>query len=201
MDSAGNRARACTRAPWTEGSNAPTRGSSAPLPDGGRLELWRDMARSVEAIRKLSPRDAAKWPAFCERMARLARLLESVYTAPPPDFMSRSIGDLARLAVLGLRVRRPRPAGDRRSAAPRCRCRRRIFWTTTSRCDALKGMLGAAGVMHLCQGPRSGGTAFRLLHHHVGSPPGVFRPPSLEHTARAERPARHRNTPRRRHQP
>ena len=31
--------------------------------------------------------------------------------------------------------------------------------------------------MHLRQGPRSGGTAFRLLHHHVGSPPGVFRPP------------------------
>ena len=43
--------------------------------------------------------------------------------------------------------------------------------------DALKGALGAAGVMHLHQGPRSGGTAFVLLHHHVGSPPGVFRPP------------------------
>jgi phytoene dehydrogenase-like protein len=43
--------------------------------------------------------------------------------------------------------------------------------------DALKAALGAAGVMHLQQGPRSGGTAFRLLHHHVGSPAGVFRPP------------------------
>jgi phytoene dehydrogenase-like protein len=42
---------------------------------------------------------------------------------------------------------------------------------------ALKGLLGAAGVRHLQQGPRSGGTAFRLLHDHVGSPPGVFRPP------------------------
>jgi len=43
--------------------------------------------------------------------------------------------------------------------------------------DALKGVLAAAGVLHLRQGPRSGGTAFSLLHHHVGSPPGVFRPP------------------------
>jgi phytoene dehydrogenase-like protein len=42
--------------------------------------------------------------------------------------------------------------------------------------DALKGALGAAGVLHVLQGPRSGGTAFRLLHHHVGCPPGVFRP-------------------------
>jgi phytoene dehydrogenase-like protein len=43
--------------------------------------------------------------------------------------------------------------------------------------DALKGALGAAGVLHLCAGPRSAGTAFRLLHHHVGCPQGVFRPP------------------------
>ncbi len=42
--------------------------------------------------------------------------------------------------------------------------------------DALKGVLGAGGVLHLHQGPRSGGTAFALLHRHVGSPPGVFRP-------------------------
>jgi phytoene dehydrogenase-like protein len=43
--------------------------------------------------------------------------------------------------------------------------------------DTLKGLLGAAGIMHAHQGPRSGGTAFRLLHQHVGSPSGVFRPP------------------------
>jgi phytoene dehydrogenase-like protein len=42
--------------------------------------------------------------------------------------------------------------------------------------DPLKGVLGAGGVMHLHQGPRSGGTAFALLHRHVASPPGVFRP-------------------------
>jgi phytoene dehydrogenase-like protein len=41
--------------------------------------------------------------------------------------------------------------------------------------DALKGVLGAAGIRNLQQGPRSAGTAFVFLHHHVGSPPGVFR--------------------------
>jgi len=38
-------------------------------------------------------------------------------------------------------------------------------------------VLGAVGVWHLRQGPRAGGTAFNFLHHHVGSPAGVFRPP------------------------
>jgi phytoene dehydrogenase-like protein len=149
---------------------------TTPLPGGGRLELWQDMTRSAEAIRKLSPRDAAKWPGFCERMACLAHLLESVYTAPPPNFMSKNIADLARLAVLGFRLRRLGRQGieDLLRLLPMSAA---DFLDDHFESDVLKGMLGAAGVMHLCQGPRSGGTTFRVLHHHVGSPLGVFRPP------------------------
>ncbi len=149
---------------------------SAPLPDGGCLELWHDVARSAAAIRRLSPRDAAKWPAFCEGMARLARLLETVYAAPPPDPMSRQLGELARLAGLGLRARRLGRQGiaDLLRLLPMSVADFLDDWFES---EALKGLLGAAGVMHLQQGPRSGGTAFRLLHHHVGSPAGVFRPP------------------------
>jgi len=149
---------------------------AAPLPDGGRLELWRDVARSAEAIRRVSPHDAAKWPAFCERMARLARLLETLYAAPPPDPMSRELGELARLAGLGLRARRLGRQGieDLLRLLPMSVADFLDDWFES---DALKAVLGAAGVMHLQQGPRSGGTAFRLLHHHVGSPAGVFRSP------------------------
>lgn len=156
--------------------HSPDPWATAPLLDGGRLELWHDMARSAEAIRRLSPRDAGKWPEFCERMACLARLLESVYTAPPPDFMGRNVAELARLAVLGFRVRRLGRQGieDLLRLLPMSAA---DFLDDHFESDVLKGMLGAAGVMHLSQGPRSGGTAFRLLHHHVGSPPGVFRPP------------------------
>jgi phytoene dehydrogenase-like protein len=45
---------------------------------------------------------------------------------------------------------------------------------------ALKGALGAFAVRDLRQGPRSAGTAFRLLHLHVGSPRGVFRPATVD---------------------
>jgi phytoene dehydrogenase-like protein len=139
---------------------------AVPLPGGGRLELWRDMARSVEAIRRVSPRDAERWPAFCKRMARLARFLAALYAAPPPDPLSLGFGLRARrLGRQGLE--------DLLRILPMPVAELLDDWFES---DALKGALGAAGVLHLLQGPRSGGTAFRLLHHHVGCPPGVFRP-------------------------
>jgi phytoene dehydrogenase-like protein len=150
--------------------------AAAPLPDGGRLELSHDMARSVKSISHLSPRDAAKWPEFCERMARLAGVLEMLYAAPPPDPMSRAFGELARMARLGLRVRRlgRQPIEDLLRTLPMSVADLLDDWFES---DALKGLLAMGGVMHLAQGPRSGGTAFVLLHGHVGSPPGVFGPP------------------------
>jgi phytoene dehydrogenase-like protein len=140
---------------------------TVPLAAGGRLELWRDMARSVEAIRRLSASDAERWPEFCERMARLARFLEALYAAPPPDPLSTGFA---------LRARRlgKRGLADLLRILPMPVAELLDDWFES---DALKGVLGAAGVLHLLQGPRSGGTAFRLLHHHVGCPPGVFRPP------------------------
>jgi len=137
------------------------------LPQGGRLELWRDTKRSVEAIRRVSPGDARKWPEFCARMARLARFLGRLYLDPPPDPLGVRFALRARL--LGRQG-----LTDLMRLLPMSVAELLDDWFES---DALKGALGAAGVLHLHQGPRSGGTAFRLLHHHVGSPPGVFRPP------------------------
>lgn len=139
----------------------------APLPGGGRLELWRDMGRSVESIRRASARDAARWPEFCKRMARLARFLGALYAAPPPDPLSFGFAlGARRLGAQGLE--------DLLRILPMPVAELLDDWFES---DVLKGALGGAGVLHLLQGPRSGGTAFRLLHHHVGCPPGVFRPP------------------------
>ena len=148
--------------PWIE----------APLPEGGRLQLWQDMSRSVDAIRRVSPADAAQWPAFCERMQRLARLLESLYVEAPPDFMGRNPGDLWGIAQIALRVRRLGRQGieDFTRALPMSVADLLDDWFES---DALKGALGAAGIMHLCQGPRSGGTAYAFLHHHAGN--GLLR--------------------------
>jgi phytoene dehydrogenase-like protein len=139
----------------------------APLPQGGTLELWRDMARTVESIRRVSPRDAAAWPDFCARLAAIARFFERLYAAAPVNPLN---------VKLALRVRRlgRESMEDLMRLLPMSVAELLDDWFE---CDALKGVLAAMGVLHLQQGPRSAGTAFRLLHHHVGSAEGVFRPP------------------------
>lgn len=146
-----------------------------PLAHGGTLELSRDVSRSVEAIRRLSPADAARWPEFSARMHTLASVLEKLYLAPPPDIETRNPGELARIGGLGLYVRRlgKQAVIDLARILPMSIAELLDDWFEN---DALKGALGALGIWHLKQGPRAGGTAFNFLHHHVGSPPGVFRP-------------------------
>jgi phytoene dehydrogenase-like protein len=137
------------------------------LPDGGTLELWRDVARTAQSIKRLSERDAARWPDFCRRMAALAKLFERLYLEParPPLELG-----------LAVRVRRLGREGmvDLMRLLPMSVAELLDDWFE---CDPLKGALGAMGIRHLQQGPRSGGTAFRFIHHHVGSTEGVFRPP------------------------
>ena len=145
---------------------APDPWATAIASDGRRLELWRDVARTSQSIKAFSARDAERWPEFCRRMASLAQLLERIYTEAPTDPLN------LRFA---LRVRRLGREGmvDLMRLLPMSVAELLDDWFE---CDALKGALGAMGILHVQQGPRSGGTAFGFLHHHVGSPPGVFRP-------------------------
>ena len=74
-------------------------------PEDTELALSADIRRSAEAIGKVSARDAEHWPRFCARMHALATLLESVYSAPPPDPMGRARGVGSSFARLAMRVR------------------------------------------------------------------------------------------------
>jgi phytoene dehydrogenase-like protein len=158
---------------------APDPWASVVLPGGRTLDLWRDVRRTCASLKAISEKDAARWPDFCRRMAALARLFERMYGEPPTDPLN------LRLAV---RVRGLGREGmvDLMRVLPMSVAELLDEWFE---CDALKGALGAMGVLHIQQGPRSGGTAFRFLHHHVGSPEGVFRPPRTNlGTALSQRP-------------
>lgn len=147
------------------------------IPLAGRetLELWRDVAKTAAAIRRVSPMDAERWPEFCTRMRTLASVLERLYLAPAPDIESNSPGELLRIAGLGLYVRRrgKQAVIDLARILPMSIAELLDDWFEH---PALKGALGALGIWHLKQGPRAGGTAFNFLHHLAGSPAGVFRP-------------------------
>lgn len=148
---------------------------AAPLEAGGHLELYQDIARSVESIRRVSNEDAQKWPSFCARMAAAARILESLYTAPPPDPLTDDRGELWQMAKWAFGTRRagPQTVVDVLRFLPMPVADLLDDWFESA---ALKGALGAMAVMHQRQGPRASGSTFGLLHHHVGSPLGVFRP-------------------------
>jgi phytoene dehydrogenase-like protein len=124
------------------------------------------MGRTVESLRRLSPKDAARWPEFCARMAALAQVFEALYTEPPVNpldlGMAMRVRRLGRQGMEDLMRVLPMPVAE--------------LLDDWFECDALKGALGAMGILNIRQGPRSGGTAFRMIHHHVGSPAGVFRP-------------------------
>jgi phytoene dehydrogenase-like protein len=164
----------------TEGWIAPELGLSVQVrrPDpwiGAPLELWQDMARSVDSIRRVSARDAERWPAFCERIARAASLLEVLYVSPPPDPVGESAGDMAQILGIAFKAHRagrqaiedllrllPMPVADLLDD-----------WFES---DVLKAQLASVAIAGLPYGPRAGGTALALVHRHVGSPPGVFGP-------------------------
>ena len=144
------------------------------LPDGTRLDLTHDIPRTANAIRKLSPRDADQWPRFCDRLHVLAGVLDHLYAAPPPDPLTRERPDFLELARTALRLRKLGAANatELMRLVPMSAADLLDSWFES---DALKGVLGAQSVRNLAQGPRAGGTAFNLLHHHVGCAPGVFR--------------------------
>src|SRR5712691_1575774 len=138
-----------------------------PLGDGRYLQLSADRAKTAASLRDLSPADAARWREFSERMTRLAGFLLSLYLAPPPQPLRTAPGDLLTLLRLGRRFRGLGKTGmiDLLRALPMSVAELLDEWFEA---DALKGTLAAGAVTGLHQGPRSGGTAFGLLHHLVG---------------------------------
>jgi phytoene dehydrogenase-like protein len=143
-----------------------------PAGAGDWLLLSRDTGRSAEAIRRFSTRDAGKWPAFCEQLAKHAGFLESLYVLPPPDIDAAGLGEV--LPLLGV-ARKLRGLGRRDMVellrvVPMSIQEMLDDWFES---PALKAVLAAGAIAGLRQGPRSGGTSFGLLHRQVGASPGA----------------------------
>ena len=154
----------------------PARGVLAPLSATDALYLDPDPVRAAEAIRHVSPADAARWPEFAALVAELSGFLEALYTAPPPRVDADTLAEHVMMLGLGRRLRK---LGKARMVQllrtlPMSVAELLDDWFES---DALKGAVGAQGITRICQGPRSGGTAFVLLHHAVGRPAGAFRAP------------------------
>ncbi len=141
---------------------------------GGFLTLSADPAAAGDAIRRRAPSDAAAWPGFTARLRSLAGFLGALYQRPAPDLDATAPGEL--LGMLGL-ARRLRGLGREGMVA----LLRVLPMSVQELLDdtfadpALKAAVAAGGVRDIHQGPRSGGTAFVLLHQLVGAPAGSVR--------------------------
>ena len=139
---------------------------------GSGLTLWRDAAKSAQAIAHFSKSDAEKWPAFSAQLIKLAGFLEKVYTLTPPQITTTNPAEMWSLLMLGRRLRGlgKRDMMEMVRALPMSVYELLNDWFETA---ALKGVIGAGGITNIRQGPRASGTALVLLHHLMGA--GAFR--------------------------
>lgn len=134
------------------------------LADGRSLPLFRDAARTADAIRPFSAKDAARWPVFCARIADAVRLVAAVREAEPPSLPAPSLRELLRLGALGWRLRRlgRRAMVETLRILPMSIAELVEEWFES---DALHGVIAGAGIVGLMQGPHAAGTTYALLHH------------------------------------
>jgi phytoene dehydrogenase-like protein len=150
----------------------------APAGDGSWLELRRDPAATAAGLRRFSARDAEQWPGFAARIHRIASFLGELYRLPAPDIDTTSLGEMWGLLQVGRKLRGL-------GATEMVEVLRTVPMAAAELLDdwfeheLLKGVLAAGAVIDIAQGPISGGTAFNLLHHLVGSPLGTFRARTL----------------------
>lgn len=146
----------------------------SPMLDGDYLLLWRELQKSQDAVRKFSQKDADKLPAFLDLISKAARFLESLYRDRPTDVLSKKSGDIWELVGMGRRLRKlgKRDMMEVLRILPMTARELLDEWFET---DVLKGTLGAQGITGIFQGPMGAGTAYMLLHQHVGAAKGVLR--------------------------
>jgi phytoene dehydrogenase-like protein len=145
-----------------------------PRLDGEAFTLWSDQRKTLEAIQRVSSRDAQEWPKFAERMNKLAGFLGVLYTQAPPSVQGEGVRNLLELAMLGRKLRALGKADlvELLRTLPMAIAE---LLDDTFESPPLKATIGAGGVAGIFQGVRSAGTSFVLLHHHVGAPTGAFR--------------------------
>jgi phytoene dehydrogenase-like protein len=143
----------------------------APRADGRYLSLADDPAARRAQIAKFSARDADAYAAYQAHLARLGAILGPLLDEIPPRLGSRRPQDLWRQGLLLRHLRKL----DERSAVDVTRLLAGSIADLVERyfeSDAMRGLLSVSGVIGTWAGPRSSGTAYVTLHHHIGDTGG-----------------------------
>jgi phytoene dehydrogenase-like protein len=141
----------------------------APRRDGRYLALPRDPHRRAEEIAKFSQSDVAAYERWDAWLTGMGRIVGPLLRAIPPRLGSHRPTDLVHQADLLRRLR----VLDVRGAVDLTRLLTSSIADLVEprfESDALRGAQSVSGVIGAWAGPRSPGTAYVMLHHHVGDP-------------------------------
>ncbi|HEY6481789.1 MAG TPA: NAD(P)/FAD-dependent oxidoreductase [Streptosporangiaceae bacterium] len=143
----------------------------APRASGDYLRLPYDRSDRHREISKFSVRDALAYEDYEAHLARLGAILGPLLDEIPPRLGSRRPPDLWRQGRLLRHLRKV----DTRSAVDITRLLTGSIADLVERyfeSDAMRGLLSVSGVIGTWAGPRSAGTAYVMLHHHIGDTGG-----------------------------
>ncbi|HSR85099.1 MAG TPA: NAD(P)/FAD-dependent oxidoreductase [Streptosporangiaceae bacterium] len=143
----------------------------APRADGRYLRLPNEPGRRHAEIAKFSAQDAAAYPRYEAHMARIGAILGPMLSEIPPRLGSRRPQDLLRQGMLLRHLKNV----DTRAAVDITRLLSSSIADLLDgyfESDALRGLLSVSGVIGTWAGPRSAGSAYVTLHHHLGDAGG-----------------------------
>lgn len=142
------------------------------LPDG--LTLWRDVGKSVDAIRKHSPKDAEAYPKFINLVDTLTTFLRPLLTKPAPTPDIQRGADLLELLRLGWGFRQlgTRVMHELLRILPMSLSDFLDEWFES---QLVKAALAGPGLEGICLGPRAAGTAALFLYQRLGDNPAIAK--------------------------
>jgi phytoene dehydrogenase-like protein len=143
----------------------------APRADGRALRLPAGPAARREQIAAFSAADAAAYDAYEAYLTGMAAILGPLLAEIPPRLGSRRPQDMWRQGLLLRHLRKL----DTRTAVDVTRLLTGSIADVLDRyftSDAVRGLLSVSGVIGTWAGPRSSGTGYVMLHHHIGGVDG-----------------------------
>lgn len=131
-------------------------------PDGAPLAFSVDVAKTAEAIRGFSPKDADAYPEFAAVLQRLSGFLSGLLDMTPPSIDGPSTAEMWDLLKVGKRFRSlgKKDAFRLLRWGPMAAADLVAEWFET---DLLQGAIATRGVFGTAQGPWSAGTGAVLL--------------------------------------
>ena len=143
----------------------------APRVDGRALRLPDDPKRRHEEIARFSKHDADRYDDYEAHLASIGKILGPLLHEIPPKLGSRNPADLLGQVKLLTELR----SVDVRQSVDITRLLTGSIADLLDRyfeSDAMRGVLSVSGVIGTWAGPRSAGTAYVMLHHHIGEADG-----------------------------